>query len=159
MKKFVRLIAVALVAVMALSLVACSSSFGGIKANFEKNGYEYLENDEGNSIFDSVTAELEEGNITCTFHVFKAKAEEQESEEGGSLGDLIGGVVDSIVNAVDYCGVIEFSSDKEMTEALAQSETLKGLVKDAQSSDLVNGNCILITGVVNIEEKIEIFNK
>ena len=158
MKKFVRIIAVALLAVMALSLVACSSSFGKIKSNFEKNGYVYVEDDDGNGIFDSFTADLEEGEISCTLHVFKA-AEKEKEENNSSLGSLIGGAIDSLVNAVDYCGVIEFKSDKDMQKALADNETLKGLIADAQDSDLVNGNCILITCLVNIEEKIEIFNK
>ena len=157
MKKFVRWIAVALLAVMALSLVACSgSSFGRIKANFEKNGYAYVEDEEGNGIFDAYVADLEEGEITCTFHLFKAEPKEEETEAGGILG-AIGGAISGIVNAVDYCGVIEFGSDADMQKALEDNATLKGLITDAQKSDLVNGNCILITGLINIEEKIEIF--
>lgn len=158
MKKFARMIAVALLVVMALSLVSCSSSFGSIKSNFEKNGYVYVEDDDGNGIFDAFTADFEEGESSCTLHVFKAEEKEQSGDKS-SLGSLIGSAIDSFVNAVDYCGVIEFKSDKDMQKALADNETLKGLIADAQDSDLVNGNCILITGLINIEEKIEIFNK
>ena len=159
MKKFARIIAVALLVVMALSLVSCSSSFGSIKSNFEKNGYVYVEDDDGNGIFDAFTADFEEGEVSCTLHVFKAEEKEQDDDDKSSLGSLIGSAIDSFVNAVDYCGVIEFKSDKDMQKALADNETLKGLIADAQDSDLVNGNCILITGLINIEEKIEIFNK
>ena len=158
MKTSIKLISVVLLAVMLLSLVACGSTFGAIKKNFENNGYEYIADDDGNSIFDAVSAEFEEGDITATFHVFKAKEKEVE-KDNSSLGSLIGGAIDSLVNKVDYLGVIEFASDKELKEALFESETLKGLVTDAQDSEYVNGNCILIPGLINVEEKIEIFNK
>lgn len=157
MKKFVRIVAFALLAVMVLSMVACAgSTFGKIKANFEKNGYAYVENEDGNGIFDAYVADLENGEITCTLHLFKAEPKEDETEAGGILG-AIGGAISGLVNAVDYCGVIEFGSDEDMQKALAESATLQGLITDAQKSDLVNGNCILITGLINIEEKIEIF--
>ena len=154
MKNYVKHIAVALVAVMLLAtLVSCGSSFGGIKKNFEKNGYEYVENDDGNGIFDAYVAELEEGEISVTLHVFKGVPAEEEEDKG-----LLGNIIGSIASAIDYCGVIEFGSDKDMQQALADNETLKGLIKDAQDSDLVNGNCILIPGV-NYEKQVEIFTK
>ena len=160
MKKLTKLLAVVLVAVMALSLVACTSTFNKIKSNFEKNGYEYVTNDDGDGIFDAVVADFEEGEISFTLHVFKASEKEEEEKEGNSsLGSLIGGAIDSFVNSVDYCGVIEFESDEDMQKALSESETLKGMIKDAQDSDFVNGNCILIPGLIRVEEKIEIFNK
>lgn len=158
MKKSIKLIAVLLLATMLLSLVACGSTFGAIKRNFEKNGYEYIADEEGNSIFGAISAEFEEGDVSATFHLFKAVPKEEEKDDS-SLGSIIGGAIDSLVNKVDYLGVIEFASDKEMKEALSESETLKGLVKDAQDSEYVNGNCILIPGLINIEEKVEIFNK
>ncbi len=160
MKKFIKIVAFALLATMLLSMVACGSTFGSIKKNFEKNGYEYIADEDGNSIFDAISAEFEDGDITATFHLFKAAEKEKEENEGdSSLGSLIGGAIDSLVNKVDYLGVIEFASDKEMEKALSESETLKGLVADAQDSEYVNGNCILIPGLINIEEKVEIFNK
>lgn len=158
MKRSIKLIAVFLLATMLLSLASCGSTFGAIKRNFEKNGYEYIADEEGNSIFDAISAEFEEGDVSATFHVFKAKENEGE-KDNSSIGSMIGGVIDSLVNKVDYLGVIEFASDKELKEALSESETLKGLVADAQDSEYVNGNCILIPGLINVEEKIEIFNK
>ena len=150
-----RIIAVALLAVMVLAtLASCGSAFGAIKSNFEKNGYKYVENDDGNGIFDAFVADLEEGEISVTLHVFKAEPKEDKEDKG-----FLGGLVDSLVNAVDYCGVIEFGSDADMKKALEENNTLSGLIKDASESDLVNGNCVLITGLVNIEEKIEIFTK
>ncbi len=155
MKNYVRIIAVALLAVMVLAtLASCGSAFGAIKSNFEKNGYKYVENDDGNGIFDAFVADLEEGEISVTLHVFKAEPKEDKEDKG-----FLGGLVDSLVNAVDYCGVIEFGSDADMKKALEENNTLSGLIKDASESDLVNGNCVLITGLVNVEEKIEIFTK
>ena len=48
MKTMMRVIAVAILVTMVLSLVACSS-FGGIKANFEKHGYVYVEDTDSES--------------------------------------------------------------------------------------------------------------
>lgn len=136
MKKFVRIIALALVAVMALSFVACSSTFGKIKSNFEKNGYTYVEADE-ESTAKTITAELEQGNISCTAHLFKT---------------------DGFIGIDVYALVLEFSSDKDMQEALSESATLKGFVQDAQDSKFVNGNCMLVPiSLTKADEMIKIF--
>lgn len=155
MKNYVKIIALALLAVMVITVFAsCGSSFGAIKRNFENNGYKYVENEDGNGIFDAYVAELEKGEISVTLHVFKAEPKEDGDDKG-----LFGGLISGITNAIDYCGVIEFGSDADMNKALEENATLSGLIKDVSKSDLVNGNCILVTGVVNIEEKIEIFTK
>ncbi len=138
MKKFVRLIALALVAVMALSLVACGSSFGKIKSNFEKNGYTYVEDADSEGTSKTITAELEQGDISCTPHLFKTD---------GFLGIDV------------YALVLEFGSDKDMQKAMSESETIKGLIKDAQDSEVVNGNCLLVPiSLTKAEEMIKIFN-
>lgn len=153
MKKQMKIFAVALVAVMLLvTLASCSSSFGAIKSNFKKNGYEYVEDGEGNSIFSTYVADLEEGDISVTFHLFKG-SRKNDDETKGFLDNVISGIAD----AIDYCGVIEFASDEDMQKALSEYETFKGLVKDAQNSNLVNGNCVLIPGL-NYDKQIEIFN-
>lgn len=158
MKRNLKFIAALLLATMLLTLVSCGSTFGAIKKNFEKNGYEYIADEDGNSVFGVISTELEEGEVSATFHVFKA-VEAEEEKDNSSLGSIIGGAIDSLVNKIDYLGVIEFASDKELNEALSESETLKGIVADAQDSEYVNGNCILIPGLINVEEKVEIFNK
>ena len=138
MKKFVRLIALALVAVMALSLVACGSSFGKIKSNFEKNGYTYVEDANSEEKSKMITAELENGDITCTPHLFKT---------------------DGFVGFDVYALVLEFGSDKDMQKAMDESETIKGIIKDAQKSELVNGNCLLVPiSLTKADEMIKIFN-
>lgn len=136
MRTITRITAGVILAVMLLSLVACSS-FGGIKSNFEKNGYVYVEDADSEGTTKKITAELEEGDISCTAHLFKT---------------------DGLFGVDVYALVLEFSSDKDMQKALSESETLKGIVKDAQDSDFVNGNCMLVPiSLTKAEEMIKIF--
>ncbi len=138
MKITTRILCVALVCVMLFSLVACGSTFNSIKKNFEKEGYTYVESGD-DATANTIAAELEDGELSCTVHVFK--------NEGGFLASLLGSAV-----------VLEFESDKALAKAFEEdgSATLKGLIKDAQESEYVNGNCVLIT--IN-PEALEIFNK
>ena len=138
MKKTTRILCVALIAIMLLSLVSCASKFNSIKKNFEDAGYTYVES-EDDSTARTIAAELEDGQLSCTVHIFK--------NNGGILESLLGSAV-----------VLEFKSDRELAKAFSEegSETLKGLIKDAQKSDYVNGNCVLIT--IN-PKALEIFKK
>ena len=135
MKKTVKIVSMALLLVAVMVMLVSCSSFNKIKGNFEDAGYALVENnDEANTI----TAELEEGNISCTAHLFEKK------------GDLL------TYNAL----VLEFKSDEDLNKALSESETLKGLVKDLQNSELVNGNCLLVPlSLLKAEEMIDIFKK
>ena len=135
MKKTVKIVSMALLLVAVMVMLVSCSSFNKIKGNFEDAGYALVENnDEANTI----TAELEEGNISCTAHLFEKK------------GDLL------TYNAL----VLEFKSDEDLNKALSESETLKGLVKDLQDSKLVNGNCLLVPlSLLKAEEMIDIFKK
>jgi hypothetical protein len=147
MKKMTKLLTLTLVAVMLLTtLVSCGSAFGKIKKNFEKEGYTYVNQDkDGNSTAKAITAELEEGNLDCTVHFFK-------TEKEGMLIDY------SL-----YCMVLEFASDKELAKAFEEegSETLKGMIKDAQESEYVRDNCVLIPLAFgdSKDEMVEVFNK
>ena len=126
MKNIVKITALALVLVTVLCLlVSCGSTFGGIKANFERNNYE-LKSSEGGKITSEDGKEL-----TYTIHTFQKKSD----------GGLLGGISSALSTAI----VWEFGSNADLTAALSESETLKGLLKDAQQSDLVNGNCVLLT--------------
>ncbi len=139
MKNTKRILCLALILVTLFTLVACSS-FGGIKSNFEKNGYTYIKADENDTTTKAITAELEKGEISCTVHAF--------SKNGTILPSI--------------ALVLEFGSDKELQKAISEdgSETLKGLIKDAQNSEYVNGNCILFPlSILNADEMKEIFNK
>lgn len=135
MKKTVKIVSMALLLVAVMVMLVSCSSFKKIKGNFEDAGYTIVENnDEANTI----TAELEEGNISCTAHLFQKK------------GDLL------TYNAL----ILEFKSDEDLNKALSESETLKGLVKDLQNSELVNGNCLLVPlSLLKAEEMIDIFKK
>ncbi len=113
----------ALVTVLCL-LVSCGSAFGGIKANFERNNYELKSSESG-----KLTADGKE--LTYSIHTFQKKSE----------GGILGGIGSALSTAI----VWEFGSNADLTAALSESETLKGLMKDAQQSDLVNGNCVLLT--------------
>ncbi|MBQ5801191.1 MAG: hypothetical protein IIW20_04825, partial [Clostridia bacterium] len=104
------------------------------------NGYTYVELDEDDNTVKTLTAELEEGEISCTVHMF--------SKNGTLLPSI--------------ALVLEFGSDKELMKAFAEdgSETLKGLIKDAQNSEYVNGNCVLFPiSILNADEMKEIFKK
>ena len=137
MKKFLRIIAVALLAATVLSLVACSS-FGGIKTNFEKNGYVYVEDPDSEGTARMITAELEEGDISCTAHLFKT---------------------DGLFGIDVYALVLEFASDKDMEAAMSESATLQGFFEDIQDSEYVNGNCLLVPiSLTKAEEMVKIFN-
>ena len=150
MKTMTRFLAMALVVVMLVTtLVACGSAFGKIKKNFEKEGYTYIsEDDEGNSTARAITAELEEGDLNCKVHFFKTET------EAGAFGISL--------SVPSYCMVLEFSSDKDLKKAFEEdgSETLKGMIKDAQESEFVRDNCVLVSlSLTKTDEMVEIFNK
>lgn len=143
MKKMTKWLALALVAVMLLTtLVSCGSSFGKIKKNFEDAGYTYIsESDDGTA--KTIAAELKEGNLECTVHFFKGEGK-------GLLGVDV------------FAMVLEFSSDKELAKAFEEngSATLKGLIKDAQESEYVRDNCVLVALTLTQQDEMkEIFNK
>jgi len=144
MKTMTKLTALVLVCVMLLAcLVSCGSAFGKIKKNFEDAGYTYVSEDaDGNSTAKTITAELEDGNLDCTVHVFKG--------DKGFLGTDV------------YAMVLEFKSDKELAKAFSEegSETLKGMIKDAQNSEYVRDNCVLIALTITQQDEMKgIFNK
>ena len=144
MKTMTKLTALVLVCVMLLAcLVSCGSAFGKIKKNFEDAGYTYQSEDaNGDSTAKTITAELEEGNLDCTVHVFKG--------DKGFLGTDV------------YAMVLEFKSDKELAKAFSEegSETLKGMIKDAQNSEYVRDNCVLIALTITQQDEMKgIFNK
>lgn len=143
MKKFTRVLAFVLLSVMMLSLVACSS-FGTVKKNFLDAGYTYIENADSESgdaaAAKTITAELENGDISCTVHLFKTTTK------------IL------VADVPVYALVLEFGSDKDMQEYLSQSETAKGFMKDAQQSDYINGNCLLLPlSLTKYQEMIDVF--
>ncbi len=141
MKTMTKLMALALVTVMLLTcLVSCGSTFNKIKKNFESAGYTYVTDGEDDTA-KTITTELEKGNIDCTVHFFRTE---------GAFGASV------------YAIVLEFKSDKELKKAFEEngSATLKGLVKDAQESEYVRDNCVLVALTLTKQAEMkEIFNK
>lgn len=138
MKKFTKMLALALLAVVVLSLVSCSA-YGTIEKNLEAIGYVEVEGEDGTA--KTITQELEEGNLSCTVHLL--------AEEGAF------GVQKKVL-------VLEFSSDKELTEAIEASGTLSGFIKDAQQSQIVRDNCVLLvlpSAILDTSEIINAFNE
>ena len=131
MKRTLKITALALVlATLVVLLVSCGTSFGGIRANFEKHNYELKSSEPGKIEYDGKV-------LSYTIHTFQVKTD----SSGNSLGDFIGGFTSLASTAI----VWEFASNADLNAALEQNDTLKGLLNDAQQSDFVNGNCVLLT--------------
>ncbi len=146
MKNTVKVLSIVLVLVMAVGmLVSCAAStFPAIKSRFENAGYT-VDSEEAK------TGEIEtkEGVITYTIHTITLKQEESEGE--GSIGDIIGGIIDSGVSALKTVIVWEFGSDEELTKAIAEeyqdNEDFQDVIADLQNSDYVNGNCFMVPNI------------
>ena len=137
MKTLLRVVAVAILATMVLSLVACSS-FGEIKESFEKNEYVYVENADFEKTAEAIIAGLEKDNISCTAHLFKT---------------------DGLFGIDVYALVLEFASEDDLAVALSESTALKVFFEDSQDSEYVNGNCLLVPiSLTKADEMLKIFN-
>lgn len=134
-KTFLRLGAFMMLAVMLVSALASCSSYGKISKNFEEAGYSEVEFDEDTN---KITAELKEAEISCTAHLW------QKKEYGITFNAL----------------VLEFGSEGDIDEAINESETIKGFLKDLQQSEFVRDNCLLVPlSVLKALEMLEVFNK
>lgn len=143
-KKVLKLLTLMLVGVMLVATLASCSSYGKIKSNFKSEGYIELENEE-ESTAKTITAELEKGDITCEVHILRKEIAEDAT------------VADKVTNSLTTVIILEFSSDKDLAEAIKESGTLSGMIEDAQKSDYVRDNCVLVS-LLNVEAK-DIFNK
>ncbi len=107
---------------MLFALTGCSS-FGSIKKAYENAGY--TESESVQEYQDQIVAALGEENEnyenTCTAHLF--------TRSGLNFGVAL---------------VLEFHSTKALEEMAEESATFKGVYEDAQKSDWVKENCILI---------------
>lgn len=154
MKNTVKILSIVLVLVMAVGmLVSCAAStFPAIKSRFENAGYTV-------DAEEATTGEIEteEGVITYTIHTITLKKEESEGE--GSLGDLIGGIIDSGVAALKTVYVWEFGSDEELTKAIVEKyqddKDFQDVIADLQNSDYVNGNCFMVPNLN--EDAVDLF--
>lgn len=122
MKKKLSLIftTVALLLLTIVTLCACSS-YGSVKKKFEKEGW--TEKEELIEFQDALLKKAlgEDYDSACTVHAL--------AKDGSAL---------------NYVVILEFTSTDEMEKKINESDTLKGIVKDAQNSDYVSGNCVLL---------------
>lgn len=137
MKKFlVAVCSVMLVALLALTMTGCSS-YGKIEKAFVKEGYTVETDVEKyqDQLLKALNADSEEeAKSSCTIHLLVKK-----------------GIIP------DVAFIFEFNSTKELREKISESDTLKGMIKDAQDSDLVKGNCILFPLSLDVKSMTEIF--
>lgn len=133
-------LAMLLVLSSVLTLASCGSTFGTVKANFEKAGYELKEEAE-----QTIELTTDEGKLTVKVHTFQLKQEHNpDVEDDGLLGGILDGI-GSLVGAFSTAMVYEFSTSADLTKALAENDEMVALFKNAQESEYVNGNCLLIT--------------
>lgn len=137
MRKTLRIVALVLVLAMSVMMLASCSTYKSIKSDFEDAGYT-LQNEDNEK---TGTITTDDGDITYTIHTFQ--------KEGDGI---LGGITSALSTAV----VWEFKSDKELAKAMADNEDMKDALEEAQESELVNGNCFLMT--IN-PDAIEIFNQ
>jgi major membrane immunogen (membrane-anchored lipoprotein) len=135
--KTLRIVALVLVLAMSVMMLASCSKYNSIKSDFEDAGYT-LQNEDNEK---TGTVKTDDGELTYTIHTF------QKEGEG-----LLGGISSALSTAI----VWEFESDKDLAKAMAENEDMKDLLTKAQESELVNGNCFLMT--IN-PDAIEIFNQ
>ena len=146
MKTCKRIFALLLAVSLVLIFVSCSS-FNGIKKNFTSAGYVHVERAGGDDAekVNTIVAELEEGNLSCTLHTFK--------KESTAVG----------TTTYRYAFILEFKSDADLQKALEEngSQTLFGLFHDLQNSQYINGNCLLLPDAIDLldKERVELFNK
>ena len=137
MRKTLRIVALVLVLAMSVMMLASCSTYKSIKSDFEDAGYT-LQNEDNEK---TGTITTDDGDITYTIHTFQ--------KEGDGI---LGGITSALSTAI----VWEFKSDKELAKAMADNEDMKDALEEAQESELVNGNCFLMT--IN-PDAIEIFNQ
>ncbi len=124
-KRHILLSCTLLVASLLLLLCGCSS-YTGIRTAFEDAGY--IENESLGAYQQEVAAAIgSDFDDVCTVHLFTRAAT--------GLGDI---------GQMAVALILEFHSTDEMNRQIEASETLKGLIKDVQTSDYVSGNCVLL---------------
>ena len=111
----------ALVLVMIATLCACST-YGSVKRAYEKEGWTE----------DETVVQLQKGFLSATL----GEDYEKVCTIHGLKKDLL-----------NYVVILEFDSTKEMNEEIKDNATLKGMIQDAQKSDIVSGTCILLVSV------------
>lgn len=81
------------------------------------------------------------------------------SEKSGvTFGENVKVTVHTLKKDNSIVWICEFASSAELEKEVKDNETLKGIIKDAQKSDAVNGNCVCITlDILNMKSIYDIF--
>lgn len=147
-KNFVKIIALALMSVCALTFAACSS-YGSLEKAFTDAGYTKSEQLDGTA--EDIKAFCEKDEIAVTAHAFAKKS----------------GITTDVVL------ILEFNSTDDMKKLYDDSETVKGLVKDVANNEdakefyktlenagYAKGNCLVLSiNPFNRADVIEIVKK
>ncbi len=137
MKKLTKIVSLALVLVMALTVLAsCGSKYSAIEKAFVDAGYE--NNTTFTGVMNTIKEELAKDEYAVELHMLTKKS-----------------------NGLTSAIVIEFKSTKELVEYYESSATVQGIVKDVSASEDVNkmydalvnagyakGNCLVIPASV-----------
>ena len=133
MKKITKIVSLALVLVMALTMLAsCGSKYSAIEKAFIDSGYE--NNTTFTCVMNTIKEELSKDEYAVELHMLTKKS-----------------------NGLTSAIVIEFKSTKELVEFYESSATAQGLVKDVSENEDVkkmynalvnagyaNGNCLVL---------------
>ncbi len=142
MKKITKIVSLALVLVMALTMLAsCGSKYSAIEKAFIDAGYE--NNTTFTGVMNTIKEELAKDEYAVETHMLTKKS-----------------------NGLTSAIVIEFKSTKEIVEYYESSATAQGLVKDVSENEDVkkmydalvnagyaNGNCLVLpASIIYINE-------
>lgn len=137
MKKITKIVSLALVLVMALTMLAsCGSKYSAIEKAFVDAGYE--NNTTFTGVMNTIKEELAKDEYAVELHMLTKKS-----------------------NGLTSAIVIEFKSTKELVEFYDSSATAQGLVKDVSENEDVkkmynalvnagyaNGNCLVLSASI-----------
>ncbi|MBE5757223.1 MAG: hypothetical protein E7342_05440 [Clostridiales bacterium] len=124
---------------LSLALAVCflfagCSKYGSIKRAYEDAGWtENAQVQNWTTQINTYLAEENREDITDT-HVF---------EKAGLI-------------LPEYAIIVEFKSTESLVQAIEDSATLQGIIEDAQNSDYVSGNCLLIP-IISSNNALEVF--
>lgn len=134
-KKLAAIFSTMLVALMLVAVLCGCSTYGSVKSAFENEGYTESQNVQ--EYQDRIVDYLGENyKDVCTLHI------------------MTKGLTDGVAI------ICEFKSTEEIDEQIKNSSMLQGAIKDAQNSDYVNGNCLLLpVPVITTSKVVDIFKK
>lgn len=135
MKKLAKILTLALVVVLSLTMVACSS-YKKVEKALVNIGYAVIESD------DTANNVKEESDVAITMHVLSNKDSLKATE----------------IYKLNVVMILEFKATDDMIEYYKDSDTMQGFIKDVKDDGtakefydslvekgLANGNCLVIS--------------